>query len=521
MRKIEWRKVKWKIYKICDYSLTFHLHFLPLQQQVPRASDGMLSCRHGNVRKCDWSMKAEVVEFLSRKFSSKWDIQTRWTRTFIWPTSGKRIWRTSWVRRLTPSILIGISTIQSRSLNCALKLSQTTGTVRTLEFSTQAFLNSQLFLAHPYYNEIVVCENRCLLSDVLDVETLPLTELTAHIKDDAFWKRMFMSRWANLLTNTTNGKRWIEIHIEKHLATSLENLKPKEYNVERMKSLIELCSPFVRRLKIDHLEAFVESNDPTNDHIPFDVILERLNELKSLSVTYDCKTIGIFFQLGVTTITDNDIKKFVNGLSHTDLEEFEFHSSKLEASMLKQIGRALDKTTSLTRISLPNCRFGDAGLMEFIRVLTHDSLPNMKHIVLSNNFISSDGAVKLSNILRRRKIETIEIKLNPILAEGVIHMLALAGVVGLNYLNVSSCSFDESVGEALLHVLKFNKTLRHLDLSINKLGEELGLGMIEAIKSNSFMRNLDIRNTEIQLKTKSKIDAMILENREKRNTIQA
>lgn len=296
-------------------------------------------------------------------------------------------------------------------------------------------------------------------------------------------------------------------------------MKPSEYNIEKMKSLVELCSPFVHTLKISHLEATTESSEPTNDHIPFDIILERLNELKSLSVTYDCKTIGIYFQLGVTTITDNDIKKFVSGLSHTDLEEFEFHSSKLEASMLKQIGRALDKTTSLTRISLPNCRFGDAGLMEFIRVLTHDSLPNMKHIVLRNNFISSDGAVKLANILRQRKIETIDLKLNPILAEGVTHMLALAGVVDLTYLNVSSCSFDESIGEALLHVLKFNKTLRSLNLSINKLGQDLGLKMIKALGWNNYLRDLDIRNTEIELETKSRIDAIILDNREKRNTI--
>lgn len=212
-------------------------------------------------------------------------------------------------------------------------------------------------------------------------------ELSNHIKDDAFWKRMFKSKWPNLMNNTTKGKLWIEIYIEKFLAESLENMKPSEYNVEKIKSLIELCSPFVHSLKIDHLEASTESNEPTCDHIPFDIIFEHLNELKCLSITYDCKTIGTQFYLGCTIITDNDSNKFVRGLSHTDLCEFEFHSSKVDPPMLKQIARSLDKTSSLTKISMANCRFGDAGLLSFIRVLTHDSLPNVKHIILSNNFI--------------------------------------------------------------------------------------------------------------------------------------
>ena len=364
-----------------------------------------------------------------------------------------------------------------------------------------------------------MCENRCLLADILDVERLPLAELCSHIKDDAFWMRMFKAKWPNLFNNTTKGKLWIEIYVEKFLAETLENLKPSDYNLEKIKSLIELCSPFINILKIDHLEASTDSNDSLNDHIPFDIILEHLNELKCLSITYDCKTIGTQFYLGCTTITDNDINKFVRGLAHTDLREFEFHSSKLDPPMLKHISRSLDKTTSLTKISMANCRFGDAGLRSFIKVLTHDSLPNVKHIVLSNNFISNEGAIALANILKRRKIVTMDLKLNPILAEGAIHILALVNIVELVDLNLSSCSFDGSIAESLIHVLKFNRTLRDLNLSINKLGESLGQKILQTIPLNTFIRNLDIRNSDISLKTKSAIDANVLENREKRNTI--
>ena len=243
------------------------------------------------------------------------------------------------------------------------------------------------FTAFPLFSDIIVCENRCLLIDILDTETLALAELSNHIKDNALWKTMFKARWRNF-TNSTHGKKWIEIYIEKHLSEKLETMKPIEYNDEKMRQIIELCSPFVKELKINHLVASVDNIEPTNDHIPFDIILTNLNELKALSITYDCKSIGTLFYLGCTQITENDLKQFVKGLSHChELRELKFHSSKLETPMLKLIARALDKGTSLTTLAFPNCRFGDSGLLDFIKVLTHDSLPNIKHIILTNNFI--------------------------------------------------------------------------------------------------------------------------------------
>lgn len=322
---------------------------------------------------------------------------------------------------------------------------------------------------------------------------------------------MFKAKWPQKY-DSFKGKPWIEIYVEKYLAETLENMKPSEYNIEKVKSLIELCSPFVKCLKINQLEAALNSNN----HIPFDIVLEHLNELKSLSVAYNVRTIGTQFYLGCTTITNNDSVKFIQGLDHTVLEKFEFHSSKLDPKFLRQISRSLDKTTSLTTISLPNCRFGDEGLKAFIKSLRYDSLPNVKTIILSNNFISPEGAKRLANILRYRRIETIDIKLNPILAEGVIHLLSIVNDIELKNLNLSSCSFDESIDDALLFVLKFNKSLVNLNMSINKLSENLGVRMIEALAHNSVLKSLDIRNNEISLKTKSKIDEIILENRDKK-----
>jgi hypothetical protein len=330
---------------------------------------------------------------------------------------------------------------------------------------------------------------------------------------------MYGAKWS-MIGNDKN-RPWVELYMEKYLSETLENLRPVDYNVEKMKNLIELCSPFVQCLTIDHLEAAAHPFDShINDHIPFDIVLENLNELKCLSISYDCRTIGTHFYLTCTNISDNDITKITRGLCHTDLREFRFHSSKLEVPMLKQIGRALEKNAALTVIKMENCRFGDAGLSSFLSTLTHDSLPHVKHITLSNNFISADGATLLANILRRRKIETLDMKLNPILTEGANEILALANIIGLTSLNISSCSFDEGVEDALLYTIRTNKIMRKLNISINKFNEKLGLKVIKELKVNKVLREMDVRGVGISPKTKRIIDGKILENREKANTIE-
>lgn len=371
----------------------------------------------------------------------------------------------------------------------------------------------------PLFRSVLVPENRSLLADVLDFENLQLSELSAHIKVDPLWKRMFEAKWP-VISNSSN-RLWIELYMEKYLSEFLETLRPVDFTVEKVKNIVELCSPFVYDLTIDRLEVRVgHDHDTINDHIPFDIVLENLNQLKSLSITYDCRTIGTQFYLTCTNISDNDIKKFTRGLTQTDLKEFKFHSSKLEPPMLKQIGLALDKNTSLVTIEMQNCRFGDAGLLSFCSILTHDSLPHVRHLGLSNNFISSEGAALLANILRRRKIETLDLKLNPILSDGANEILALVGIIELSSLNISSCSFDESIEEALLYVLRKNKKLRQLNISINKLGEELGVKIHKELANNKILREFDVRAAGISHKTKRLIDGLILENREKNNTIQ-
>lgn len=68
-------------------------------------------------------------------------------------------------------------------------------------------------------------------------------------------------------------------------------------------------------------------------------------------------------------------------------------------------------------------------------------------------------------------------------------------------------------------MLRKNKTLRKLNISINKLNEDLGVKIVSALADNGVMRELDVRGAGISHKTKRIIDGIILENREKNNTV--
>lgn len=68
---------------------------------------------------------------------------------------------------------------------------------------------------------------------------------------------------------------------------------------------------------------------------------------------------------------------------------FRLHSSKLEPYMLKLLSRALEKGASnLELVSFQHCRCGDIGLSAFLDTLSRESFPNLKHLILTNNYFS-------------------------------------------------------------------------------------------------------------------------------------
>lgn len=108
---------------------------------------------------------------------------------------------------------------------------------------------------------------------------------------------------------------------------------------------------------------------------------------------------------------------------------FSLHSTKLDGEMLRLLARALDRHPQLHTLSLLHCRCGDVGLTAFVDTITPESFPALKTLVLTNNFLAPEGASELAEILGHRKIEKLDMRLNPITSEGAAAIFAAVGTI--------------------------------------------------------------------------------------------
>lgn len=79
---------------------------------------------------------------------------------------------------------------------------------------------------------------------------------------------------------------------------------------------------------------------------------------------------------------------------------------------------------------------------------------------------------------------SIDLRMNPIANTGAAAILSSSHLMDLETLNLSSCSFDESIGSTLLFVIKNNKTLKSISVSNNRIG------VVSAIKFVLYSKNI-------------------------------
>lgn len=184
-------------------------------------------------------------------------------------------------------------------------------------------------------------------------------------------------------------KPFMNLFLERFCSETLETMKPSEYDSENVMNFMEMCSPYVENLRIEKLQPALNEEQNHYDHIPFNIILSHLYELRKIDLSFNVKDIGTQFFLGCSSISQIDFKYLAEGIEKCyELREFRLSSTKLEPYMLKLLARALEKGCPfIESIQLPHCRCSDIGLMAFLDTLSHESFPNLKDIGLLNNFI--------------------------------------------------------------------------------------------------------------------------------------
>lgn len=173
--------------------------------------------------------------------------------------------------------------------------------------------------SNPIYGEINDIEDKNSLLDAIDVR-LPTKLLSKHIGEDVFWQRCFQHRWPNFHPPRVD-RPWVNLYLERHLAETIEHLKPVNLDEEEIGALLETSSPYVRTLRLRQLQPSL--SDP-NYHVPFEGILSNLTELRTIDLTYDLKEIGAHdFFLGCTNVVRQDIESVALGIEKCyELVEF-------------------------------------------------------------------------------------------------------------------------------------------------------------------------------------------------------
>jgi hypothetical protein len=88
------------------------------------------------------------------------------------------------------------------------------------------------------------------------------------------------------------GNSWKRLYLERHLQEHIETLVPEEFIQSEIESLVQLCSPYVKRLSIRQLQApqppeFIDGDyyeSPTEvksiDHINLEPFIKGLVNLE-------------------------------------------------------------------------------------------------------------------------------------------------------------------------------------------------------------------------------------------------
>lgn len=173
--------------------------------------------------------------------------------------------------------------------------------------------------------------------------------------------------------------------MERHLKDLLETMKPLDYKEESMIETLELYSPYLETLTIHNFQPPAKHEI---NHIPLDIVIRNLAELKRIDLTINFKEAGDDYGVGCRNLSDKDISSLATGIENCyDLLEFRLAGTKLSPRDAKRLGGAIEKCTNLRLLHIIDCKLSDEGVIAFLMGLSPDSLQAIEDLNLTNNFI--------------------------------------------------------------------------------------------------------------------------------------
>ncbi|XP_023705077.1 dynein regulatory complex subunit 5 [Cryptotermes secundus] len=368
-------------------------------------------------------------------------------------------------------------------------------------------------------------EDQCLLLETLPTD-LPLTLTVPLIRDGIYWKRSSQNRWKSMNDVHDYGNSWKRHYLERHLQEHIEKLGPENFVQSEIESLVQLCSPYVKRLSIQQLQApqppeFIDGDHcewPTEvnsiDHISLQPFIKGLVNLEELHVMFGVRGCGMDFAWILFKFSLVDCINIGLGLNSANcLKTFRIHRSTLDDARVSILLQHIMRNTTINRLDFSHCEIGDQGALAIGKLLTVH--PALEELILCNNKIGAAGANGLACALSHiaSPLKLLDLRLNHIGNQGVTDLCsALANSEHPQELILAGCGFTEETGIKLGQMLQHNTTLQALDISNNNLGEVGGEALSHGIKDNTTLLRLDYRMTGITQEDASSINMSLKSN---------
>ena len=277
------------------------------------------------------------------------------------------------------------------------------------------------FKSFPRLNDLPTEKQRQIVLDALPV-TLPLKITANLIDDDSYWQKVSESRWPLKLPD--EGVTWKQMFFEEHFQSVIELYMPQEdentdkVNIERPKTLndivelAKLTKDFIKKLEIDQLLPPISGE--TNDKLDLEKCLAPLDNLESLSVTYQVKKCGMNFEWRLFDFTQNDCENLVKTClaKKSTLSTVKIPRSNLTCKLTRTFCAHMLKHESLVHLDLSRNEIRDSGARGISKLMT--SVQSLRVLKIGDNRIGNDGCKALAAALVKDEcqIEQLEIEQN-------------------------------------------------------------------------------------------------------------
>ncbi|KAK4883284.1 hypothetical protein RN001_006603 [Aquatica leii] len=382
---------------------------------------------------------------------------------------------------------------------------------------------SKNFEKHPVIHKVSGADKDYLI-EILSTK-LPLELVIPLINIKLYWKRRFQDEFGLLLQRKHEGWTWKQLYIERYIRKILEEAEPQYQDEENFGTITKLCRPYVKHLIITQLQRWIppltmlQDEHPEYwpiDHIDFTSILKELTEIEEFSISIGMNSVREKFCWDMFKFTELDCSRISSSFSYLkNLKILRFHRCKMEDSQCRALLRGCITNNTLIELDLSHCAIGDQGALCVAKLMTVH--PTLETVKLNDNKIQQVGAEGIGFALLQENccpIIRLEIQENTLGHTGIMGLLrSLVRSDKPIELSIAACMAEGETPLRIAQMLAINSTLEVLDLSSNWFGEEGGDLLINYLKYNKTIKWLDLRETDITSGQYAVIQKILRRNR--------